>query len=61
MVSDIDDTLVSSGGSWPAGLDKRLPHKCLYPGVLALYSQLDTGHLQRIQVRITELGLDIPV
>lgn len=50
VVSDIDDTLVSSGGSWPAGVDRRLPHKCLYPGVLALFSQLDTGHLQRVQV-----------
>ena len=27
VVSDIDDTLFSSGGSWPAGIDNRYPKK----------------------------------
>ena len=50
MVSDIDDTLICSGGGWPAGTDRRLPRKCIYPGTLRLYNELDTGHLQRIKV-----------
>ena len=25
VISDVDDTLVSSGGRWPAGCDKRIP------------------------------------
>jgi len=32
-LSDVDDTLYCSGGKFPAGVDKRLPRRCLYPGV----------------------------
>lgn len=41
IMSDIDDTLFSSGASFPAGVDNLYPRKCYYPGALALYSELD--------------------
>ncbi|KAK9863341.1 hypothetical protein WJX84_006379 [Apatococcus fuscideae] len=44
IVSDIDDTLFCSGGHFPAGCDRRLPTKCLYPGALALFRELDIAH-----------------
>mmetsp|Transcript_100743 Transcript_100743/g.288844 ORF Transcript_100743/g.288844 Transcript_100743/m.288844 type:complete len:1599 (-) Transcript_100743:375-5171(-) len=43
ILSDVDDTLLSSGGKYPAGIDKRLPRKALYPGILDLYKELDLG------------------
>jgi len=43
ILSDVDDTLISSGGHYPAGCDKRYPKKALYPGVLAFYRELDLG------------------
>eukprot|EP00547_Thalassionema_nitzschioides_P005819 CAMPEP_0194219164 /NCGR_PEP_ID=MMETSP0156-20130528/25329_1 /TAXON_ID=33649 /ORGANISM="Thalassionema nitzschioides, Strain L26-B" /LENGTH=1176 /DNA_ID=CAMNT_0038948731 /DNA_START=151 /DNA_END=3681 /DNA_ORIENTATION=- len=43
VLSDVDDTLCSSGGSYPAGIDKRYPKKVVYPGVLAFYRELDLG------------------
>jgi hypothetical protein len=43
IVSDVDDTLLCSFGSFPAGLDKSFPKKTLYPGVLAFYRELDLG------------------
>ncbi|KAJ1452230.1 hypothetical protein M885DRAFT_527557 [Pelagophyceae sp. CCMP2097] len=43
VLSDIDDTLLCSGGHYPAGVDRRFPRKALYPGVLALYRELDLG------------------
>lgn len=49
MVSDIDDTLMSSGGHFPAGCDARLPKHCVYPGAVAFLNELDTGHVLRIQ------------
>ena len=51
ILSDVDDTVFSSGGSFPAGVDARYPRKSYYPGVLALYSAMDRhfarkfGHL----------------
>lgn len=42
-MSDIDDTLVSSGGTFPAGVDYRFPKHTIYPGVLAFYRELDLG------------------
>mmetsp|Transcript_5540 Transcript_5540/g.15669 ORF Transcript_5540/g.15669 Transcript_5540/m.15669 type:complete len:757 (+) Transcript_5540:1428-3698(+) len=51
ILSDVDDTVFSSGGSFPAGVDVRYPRKSYYPGVLALYSAMDRhfarkfGHL----------------
>jgi hypothetical protein len=35
--------LSSSGGRFPAGMDRRYPSHALYPGVLAFYRELDTG------------------
>eukprot|EP00968_Pinguiococcus_pyrenoidosus_P015434 scaffold1428_cov259-Pinguiococcus_pyrenoidosus.AAC.1 len=43
ILSDVDDTLMSSSGKYPAGVDERLPrHEC-YPGVLEFFKQLDLG------------------
>ena len=43
ILSDIDDTLLCSGGHFPAGVDRRFPRKAIYPGVCALYRELDLG------------------
>jgi len=43
ILSDVDDTLLSSGGHYPAGIDKKYPKKVVYPGVLAFYRELDLG------------------
>ena len=43
ILSDVDDTLLSSGGSYPAGVDKRYTKKVVYPGVIGLYRELDLG------------------
>lgn len=43
VLSDVDDTLSCSGGSYPAGIDKRYSKKVVYPGVLAFYRELDLG------------------
>jgi hypothetical protein len=48
ILSDVDDTLSSSGGSWPAGIDTSYPKKTIYPGVLAFYRELDLGSLRQI-------------
>lgn len=53
IVSDIDDTLMSSGGSFPAGCDRTYPRHCIYPGVLAFYSEMDICQALRVQVRQT--------
>lgn len=43
VLSDIDDTLYSSGGHFPAGCDKRFGKHVFYPGVLELYESIDKG------------------
>lgn len=43
VLSDVDDTLSSSGGRYPAGIDTRYPRHVLYPGVLPFYRELDMG------------------
>jgi hypothetical protein len=43
ILSDVDDTLACSGGSFPAGCDVSYPKKAIYPGVLAFYRELDLG------------------
>ncbi|CAM9824943.1 unnamed protein product, partial [Ectocarpus fasciculatus] len=43
ILSDVDDTLTSSGGRFPAGVDARYPRKSVYPGVLDFYRELDLG------------------
>lgn len=50
VVSDIDDTLMCSGGNFPAGSDTRYPKGCVYPGVLAFYRGLDATFALRLQV-----------
>lgn len=41
ILSDIDDTLMSSGGKFPAGIDRSYPSHTIYPGVLSFYRELD--------------------
>mmetsp|Transcript_57313 Transcript_57313/g.185653 ORF Transcript_57313/g.185653 Transcript_57313/m.185653 type:complete len:624 (+) Transcript_57313:465-2336(+) len=41
ILSDVDDTLCSSGGHYPAGCDTRFPRRTCYPGCLSLYRELD--------------------
>ena len=43
VISDVDDTLLSSGGRYPAGIDKTYPHHCIYPGAICFYKELDFG------------------
>jgi hypothetical protein len=45
VLSDVDDTLTSSGGSYPSGIDKRYNKRVVYPGVIGLYRELDLGIL----------------
>jgi hypothetical protein len=44
ILSDVDDTLFSSGGRFPAGLDTKYSRHTIYPGVLQLYLELDLGY-----------------
>jgi hypothetical protein len=48
ILSDVDDTLLSSGGRYPAGVDTTYPRKAVYPGVLDLYRELDIGKSQEL-------------
>lgn len=41
IVSDVDDTLYGSGGHFPAGCDHRFPGHQVYPGVLALFREIN--------------------
>jgi hypothetical protein len=43
VLSDVDDTLTCSAGSYPSGIDKRYGKKVVYPGVLGFYRELDLG------------------
>ena len=41
VLSDVDDTLYSSGGKFPAGADEEYPKHQLYPGCLKFFKYLD--------------------
>ena len=43
VLSDLDDTLYSSGGDGIGGVDPRLAKHTLYPGVLTFLRELDIG------------------
>jgi hypothetical protein len=43
VLSDVDATLLCSGGHYPSGIDRRFAKKVVYPGVLAFYRELDLG------------------
>jgi len=43
ILSDVDDTLTCSAGTFPAGIDERYPKKTVYPGVIFFYRELDLG------------------
>eukprot|EP00928_Gymnodinium_smaydae_P034967 TRINITY_DN24676_c0_g1_i1.p1 TRINITY_DN24676_c0_g1~~TRINITY_DN24676_c0_g1_i1.p1 ORF type:complete len:815 (+),score=127.04 TRINITY_DN24676_c0_g1_i1:282-2447(+) len=49
IFSDVDDTLYCSGGHFPAGVDRRYPKKLVYPGVLALFRELDQQRHGQLQ------------
>lgn len=40
LLSDVDDTLYSSGGRFPAGCDTRFPKHMVYPGCLRLFQAI---------------------
>ncbi|GMI17055.1 hypothetical protein TrLO_g9630 [Triparma laevis f. longispina] len=42
VLSDVDDTLYSSGGKFPAGIDKEYPKHQIYPGCLEFFQALDS-------------------
>lgn len=44
ILSDVDDTLYSSGGHFPAGCDKNFPKHRVYPGCLELFKALDWSY-----------------
>eukprot|EP00929_Paragymnodinium_shiwhaense_P065384 TRINITY_DN32784_c0_g1_i1.p1 TRINITY_DN32784_c0_g1~~TRINITY_DN32784_c0_g1_i1.p1 ORF type:complete len:775 (+),score=184.35 TRINITY_DN32784_c0_g1_i1:122-2446(+) len=48
VLSDIDDTVLCSGGQFPKGVDARFPRRIVYPGCLSLFKALDqaSGDLQ---------------
>ena len=48
VISDMDDTLVCSGGRWPAGCDNRIPRHEVYPGALRFFAAI-TKRAQRRQ------------
>ncbi len=60
VLSDIDDTVFSSGGSFPAGVDARLPRKCYYPGALALFAVLDRCFARRYAGHLAGLATGHP-
>jgi phosphatidate phosphatase APP1 len=44
ILSDVDDTLMCTAGSFPSGIDTRYPKHAIYPGVMAFYRELDIGN-----------------
>ena len=42
VVADLDDTVQCSGGLWPAGIDRRIPRKAMYPGVGTFIQEVHT-------------------
>jgi hypothetical protein len=40
VLSDVDDTLLSSGGAFPAGVDARFPRRAVYPGAVRFLEEL---------------------
>jgi hypothetical protein len=59
VVSDIDDTLWSSAGHFPAGVDSRFPRHCFYPGVFALHREIASGPGSEMLVHLTQRALDL--
>mmetsp|Transcript_18565 Transcript_18565/g.44722 ORF Transcript_18565/g.44722 Transcript_18565/m.44722 type:complete len:360 (-) Transcript_18565:125-1204(-) len=43
LFSDIDDTIICSGGSWPKGTDDLCYTDEVYPGLMQLYLELSAG------------------
>ena len=59
IVSDIDDTLWSSAGHFPAGVDSRFPRHCFYPGVFALHRAISSGPESELVARLTQRALEL--
>jgi len=47
VISDVDDTLLCSGGRYPAGIDATYPRHVIYPGAGAFYEELDVSGRRR--------------
>ena len=54
IVCDMDDTLICSGGRWPAGLDRQIPRGTAYPGALQFYAAI----AERTQLRFGDDSRD---
>ena len=46
IISDLDDTVWSSGGRFPAGCDRKYPAHTFYPGICALYKEVTRGPVE---------------
>jgi len=57
VLSDIDDTLYSSGGHFPAGCDRRWKKGRFYPGVFAFYRSFDESSTRAKRSRAMRLLL----
>eukprot|EP01127_Copromyxa_protea_P024544 TRINITY_DN9731_c0_g1_i1.p1 TRINITY_DN9731_c0_g1~~TRINITY_DN9731_c0_g1_i1.p1 ORF type:complete len:842 (-),score=151.64 TRINITY_DN9731_c0_g1_i1:40-2565(-) len=55
ILSDVDDTLLCSGGHFPAGCDTKFPKGVVYPGAFAFYRELDNGY-EEDPLEATEAG-----
>ena len=53
VIADVDDTLICSGGRWPAGLDKQIPRGCTYPGSLQFFAAI----AERAKIRLAGASL----
>eukprot|EP00931_Biecheleriopsis_adriatica_P028758 TRINITY_DN17149_c0_g1_i2.p1 TRINITY_DN17149_c0_g1~~TRINITY_DN17149_c0_g1_i2.p1 ORF type:complete len:735 (+),score=153.62 TRINITY_DN17149_c0_g1_i2:46-2250(+) len=49
VLSDVDDTLLSSGGKFPAGCDTKVPKHVVYPGCTKLFEFLDNSYKPGMQ------------
>jgi len=59
VLSDIDDTFICSGGHFPAGVDKRFPKGCVYPGVTDLYNELNRPNVATIESNVKARALQV--
>eukprot|EP00397_Hematodinium_sp_SG-2012_P001855 GEMP01001860.1.p1 GENE.GEMP01001860.1~~GEMP01001860.1.p1 ORF type:complete len:864 (+),score=126.58 GEMP01001860.1:112-2703(+) len=51
ILTDMDDTLLCSGGWYPAGIDTRYPRNVLYPGVTTFLHALEETLVEAKRVR----------
>eukprot|EP01126_Amoeba_proteus_P061521 TRINITY_DN8266_c0_g1_i2.p1 TRINITY_DN8266_c0_g1~~TRINITY_DN8266_c0_g1_i2.p1 ORF type:complete len:409 (-),score=79.36 TRINITY_DN8266_c0_g1_i2:56-1282(-) len=56
ILSDVDDTFISSGGKFPAGIDRRFSAHTPYPGIFAFYREMDRGKNDELHGRQCNLA-----